>query len=83
MALEVVTALRHALATNAPIRQSDLVALLATTEQLWLQAQRGGLRLTPSTRRDYMRSYMRSYRARKRATCDAPLVATGDATTAS
>jgi hypothetical protein len=49
-----------------PLRQSDIVALLAVTSQLWSQTQsRRGQTAAIVARRDYMREYMRRYRARK------------------
>ena len=65
MGLAIVETVRSALHTGQPLRQSDILALCAVTDQLWhAQVSR------PSTgsqhRRDYMRDYMRRYRAEKR-----------------
>ena len=64
MALAIVETVRSALHTGQPLRQSDILALCAVTDQLWhAQVSR-----PPGSqhRRDYMRNYMRLYRAEKR-----------------
>jgi hypothetical protein len=68
MALEIVAQVRQALSSGQPLRQSDILALLAVTDQLWqASVQRSMASADGQHRRDYMREYMRRYRAGKRA----------------
>ena len=62
MGLEIVAQVRSALATGQPLRQSDVLALCAVTDQLW-HAQVSRPATGSQHRRDYMRDYMRRYRA--------------------
>lgn len=67
MALAIVEHVRQALSAGQPLRQSDITALLAVTDQLWqASVQRSTYHGDGQHRRDYMRDYMRRYRAGKR-----------------
>ena len=65
MALAIVETVRCALHTGQPLRQSDILALCAVTDQLW-HAQVSRPHTGSQHIRDYMRNYMRLYRAEKR-----------------
>ena len=65
MALAIVDNVRAALQAGQPLRQSDVLALCAVTDQLW-HAQVSRPHTGSQHRRDYMRDYMRRYRAEKR-----------------
>ncbi len=67
MTLQVIETVRQALSNGQALRQSDLLALLATTEQLWQQTVSRQQGSTSQHRREYMRLYMQRYRAEKRA----------------
>ncbi len=65
--LEIVTTVRRAIENKEPLKQSDILALVATTEQLWRQTvDRLTVRATGQHRREYMSAYMRRYRRAKR-----------------
>jgi hypothetical protein len=67
MALAIVATVRNALSNGQQLRQSDLLALLAITDQLWAQTQaKGNQTMAQQGRREYMRLYMRRYRAQRR-----------------
>lgn len=66
MGLEIINTVRNAVAANEPLRQSDVLALAATCEQLWHQIRTQGQPKTGEHRASYMRHYMRRYREKKR-----------------
>lgn len=64
MTLPIVDKVRDCLKGRGELRESDLVALISLTDQLWAQTQRRFQ--TSQDRREYMRLYMRRYRAQRR-----------------
>lgn len=67
MSLAIIDNIRQALDNGHALRHSDILALCATTEQLWLQTvNRRSIYKGTEHRREYMRHYMRRYRAAKR-----------------
>jgi hypothetical protein len=75
MPLEIIRTVRDAVTAGEPLRQSDVLALCATTDQLWHQIVGQSEPRTPEHRRTYMREYMRRYRAVKRETLAPAVIA--------
>ncbi len=67
MPLEIVKTVRQSLTNGRALRKSELMALVAVAEQLWLQARLSvpTASTTPESKRRYMRDYMRQWRARR------------------
>lgn len=66
MTLAVIESVRQAIQTGQALRQSEILALCATADQLWQQAVTSQTYKTSEHRREYMRLYMRNYRAKAR-----------------
>ena len=64
MSLAIIEHVRQAVTSGHALKQSDVLALCATAEQLWNQTVS---KHKPSARTQYMREYMRRWRADRRA----------------